>query len=576
MWDNKDTEAKSCIYKLNNLTGKQQKAYLHLIDGTVIKTDDGGLMMKLGNHELHIAKNSEVKWVFGESREYSTGEILRGWVKTFAADVKKDGLSIDLIIKTAVVAMGVRGTEFIVGHDPSTSTSTVLLLEGIIDVTTDGETRTFSGENKFTVDDSGIIVDKVFSIYEWNGLSDEIKSDIDSLTETEPNKIVSGDYLENIKIESANEEYFITANIGQKSPNTSSVRIIVENECPFKKEILVKDFQYMPGADVSYSFEQLSASKPSECTLHFTLSTFEGKELETIVANYYLDIPDTESDYIACTAQWDPVCGINGMTYGNDCEAYVDGVEISSLGECSVRDGPLIFPPSAPTSLLASVSDGSILLNWETPDNEGGWEGLVNDYIIEYKSESDSTWQVYDDGWDESTSAIITGLQGDVQYQFRVSGSNDAIDGLGAASTIVTATVPEIWIDPTPSNPGGGCLIATATYGSELSPQVQLLRELRDNSLLNTESGTSFINIFNDVYYTFSPYIADFERENSVFKEAVKITITPLITSLSILNYVDMDSEFEVLGYGISLIILNLAMYVGIPVVVIVGIRKYV
>ena len=34
---------------------------------------------------------------------------------------------------------------------------------------------------------------------------------------------------------------------------------------------------------------------------------------------------------------------------------------------------------------------------------------------------------------------------------------------------------------------GGGCLIATATYGTELAPQVQQLRELRDNQLLNTE-----------------------------------------------------------------------------------------
>ncbi|MCP2505969.1 MAG: peptidylprolyl isomerase, partial [Nitrosopumilus sp.] len=40
---------------------------------------------------------------------------------------------------------------------------------------------------------------------------------------------------------------------------------------------------------------------------------------------------------------------------------------------------------------------------------------------------------------------------------------------------------------------GGGCLIATATYGSELAPQVQQLRELRDNQLLQTESGTAFM-----------------------------------------------------------------------------------
>jgi hypothetical protein len=59
-----------------------------------------------------------------------------------------------------------------------------------------------------------------------------------------------------------------------------------------------------------------------------------------------------------------------------------------------------------------------------------------------------------------------------------------------------------------------------------------------------------------------------------MFKEAVKISLTPLISSLSILNYVDMDSESEVLRYGISLILLNLGMYLGVPAMVVVGIRK--
>jgi hypothetical protein len=121
---------------------------------------------------------------------------------------------------------------------------------------------------------------------------------------------------------------------------------------------------------------------------------------------------------------------------------------------------------------------------------------------------------------------------------------------------------------------GGGCLITTATYGSELAPQVQQLRELRDNSLLQTESGTSFMNTFNYFYYSFSPTIADYERENPIFREMVKIAIAPMISSLSILNYVDMDSEISVLGYGISLIILNVGMYFVAPGVVIVGIKK--
>ena len=121
---------------------------------------------------------------------------------------------------------------------------------------------------------------------------------------------------------------------------------------------------------------------------------------------------------------------------------------------------------------------------------------------------------------------------------------------------------------------GGGCLIATATYGSELAPQVQQLRELRDNTLLQTESGSAFMIGFNEFYYSFSPTVADLERQNPVFKEAVKLGITPLITSLSILNYVDIDSEVEVLGYGISLILLNVGMYFIAPAVVIHKIRK--
>ena len=121
---------------------------------------------------------------------------------------------------------------------------------------------------------------------------------------------------------------------------------------------------------------------------------------------------------------------------------------------------------------------------------------------------------------------------------------------------------------------GGGCLIATATYGSELAPQVQQLRELRDNHLLQTESGSTFMSSFNDFYYSFSPVISDYERENPAFKEFVKITLTPMISSLSILNYVDMDSEASVLGYGISLILLNIGMYFVAPAIVIIGIRK--
>ena len=121
---------------------------------------------------------------------------------------------------------------------------------------------------------------------------------------------------------------------------------------------------------------------------------------------------------------------------------------------------------------------------------------------------------------------------------------------------------------------GGGCLIATAAFGSEMAPQVQFLREIRDGKVMATESGTAFMTAFNQFYYSFSPYVADYERENPVFKEAVKVTLTPLLTSLTLLNYVDVDSEQEMLGYGIGVILLNIGMYFVAPAAVIIAIKN--
>jgi len=123
---------------------------------------------------------------------------------------------------------------------------------------------------------------------------------------------------------------------------------------------------------------------------------------------------------------------------------------------------------------------------------------------------------------------------------------------------------------------GGGCLIATASFGSELSPQVQLLREIRDNTVLQTKFGSAFMTGFNQLYYSFSPTVADYERENIIFKEAVKLTLVPLLTSLTLLQYVDIDSESEMLGYGIGIILLNIVMYFVAPAVLITKIRKRV
>jgi hypothetical protein len=83
---------------------------------------------------------------------------------------------------------------------------------------------------------------------------------------------------------------------------------------------------------------------------------------------------------------------------------------------------------------------------------------------------------------------------------------------------------PNLQPQPTQSQ----CLIATAAFGSELTPQVQYLRYFRDNYILSTVTGTAFMKVFDSVYYSFSPQIAEYEREQSWMQSTVKVALYPL------------------------------------------------
>jgi len=93
-----------------------------------------------------------------------------------------------------------------------------------------------------------------------------------------------------------------------------------------------------------------------------------------------------------------------------------------------------------------------------------------------------------------------------------------------------------------------GCLIATATYGSELSPEVQFLREFRDRDVLNTFAGSQFMTVFNQFYYSFSPSAAQSIAENEILKAMTKLLLYPLIgiLHLAAMTYDAFQFSFEV------------------------------
>jgi hypothetical protein len=79
-----------------------------------------------------------------------------------------------------------------------------------------------------------------------------------------------------------------------------------------------------------------------------------------------------------------------------------------------------------------------------------------------------------------------------------------------------------------------GCLIATATFNSPLAPQVQQLREFRENTIYSTRSGTQFMTAFNAWYYSFSPAVAKFINDHPATKAPMQVVLTPLLGILTL------------------------------------------
>jgi len=285
--------------------------------------------------------------------------------------------------------------------------------------------------------------------------------------------------------------------------------------------------------------------------------------------------------------------GISGAAYAaieplsvtTNKEFYAEGGTITISGfvknfdasdpQKSMDVSITVWAPNGNLATIAQVSPSSDG-NYSTTVKAAGMISDEGDYTVKAKRGAQSNQTVFKYGGSsgapvveeevpESTQTEVIDEEPEVDEE-PVMESSQPVCGPG--------TVLKNNVCVAEQQKGGGCLIATAAFGSEMAPQVQFLREIRDNTVLQTESGTSFMTGFNQFYYSFSPVIADYERENLVFKETVKLALTPMLTSLAILNYVDIDSEAEMLGYGIGIILLNIGMYFVAPAIIIMKIKN--
>lgn len=277
----------------------------------------------------------------------------------------------------------------------------------------------------------------------------------------------------------------------------------------------------------------------------------------------YLDIPNA----FRVTSQAVPNVVLSEITVGRDDYEHGETVSVQPHIYNYGSDQALYVGYSvrdrfgqwwdAPYQMLALRSGDSAVLDlkWKIPSvaPDGQYDVKV------------ALWEGVDTRTEPDT------LLSQLDYR-EVSNAFQVVNTQSSSSDIPPMAVDERPVDV--DTEGGGCLVATAAYGTELAPQVQMLRELRDGEVLGTKSGAAFMTVFNQFYYLLSPTVADWERQNTFFKWLVGAAITPMLSTLSILAYVDVDSEYDLLGYGIGIVLLNIGMYILAPAFLIMKLKR--
>lgn len=194
-------------------------------------------------------------------------------------------------------------------------------------------------------------------------------------------------------------------------------------------------------------------------------------------------------------------------------------------------------PPEAPRVIRSAGADRAILVEWERPpipDFE-----VFDHFIVHYSRDNisgmdDETALALTSETSRRREARITDLQNGVTYYATVR----SVDWVGNESDfprdddgniVVTSTMPVTTVTMAElAGEEGGCFIATAAYGSYQAPHVRVLREFRDEILLESGIGRSFV----DAYYAASPRAATWLAEHDGLRALVRVVLLP-VTALA-------------------------------------------
>jgi len=156
---------------------------------------------------------------------------------------------------------------------------------------------------------------------------------------------------------------------------------------------------------------------------------------------------------------------LGGIKVGSGL-TITDGV-LSAAGDTVLR---ALFAPGAPTSVTALGRDTFATVSWTAPTGVIS-QAPITDYVVQFSSNSGSTWTTFADGTSTATSATVTGLTNGTAYTFRVAAVNGV--GQGAWSTASSAVTPiagdAYWDNVTLLIHGDGSITDSSKYARSLT-----------------------------------------------------------------------------------------------------------
>lgn len=159
------------------------------------------------------------------------------------------------------------------------------------------------------------------------------------------------------------------------------------------------------------------------------------------ISDYRLEVSVNGGAYTVITrsASTATTYTATGLTNGSTYRYRIAAVNSEGAG-ASVTSSNLTpqTVPLAPTGVTASVADKQSFVRWTAPSDTGG--SVITDYIVQFSSNSGSSWTTFSDGVNTNTQVTVTGLTNGTSYIFRVAAVSAV--GTGNYSTPSAAVIP--------------------------------------------------------------------------------------------------------------------------------------